>query len=272
MGSPERVQIWRAPDLDGVLAIAGTTSSYAVDPRASELIVGTIDRGHLRVKRANVVHQLTAGDLVLWDASHPHTGSAKAAWASRLVVFETASVRELFADDRHPRDLEIHTPVTRDPAVMRAFESLHGRIVQSSGRLERDDAVIAFGETLLGRHIAKPSLARSRARLDPAFRRACDYLCTNLHDNVGIEALAAAATTDRHRLTRLFRAATGAAPHRFLIAQRIAAARRMLELGRGDVAAIAVATGFVDQSHLYRHFGRTLGMTPRGYALRFARR
>jgi len=45
----------------------------------------------------------------------------------------------------------------------------------------------------------------------------------------------------------------------------------MFELGFRDVAAIAVATGFVDQSHLYRHFGRLLGMTPRAYARRFAR-
>jgi transcriptional regulator GlxA family with amidase domain len=29
---------------------------------------------------------------------------------------------------------------------------------------------------------------------------------------------------------------------------------------------VAVATGFVDQAHLHRHFVRTLGITPHRYA------
>ena len=268
----DRVQIWRAPELDGVLAISGTTSSYAVDPRAGELIVGAIDRGYLRVKRARVVHELAAGDLVLWDASHPHAGSYKTPWASRLVVFEAPSLAAMFSDARDPRDFEIRTPVTRDPAVKRAFDALHARVIAHVPRLEREDAVVSFGEALLGRRHATRSISKLTARTDPAFRRACDCLRAHLDDNVSLATLAAAAGTDRHRLTRLFRAATGASPHRFLIAQRITAARRMLEEGRRDVAAIAVATGFVDQSHLYRHFGRLLGMPPGGYARRFARR
>lgn len=271
MAARETVRIWRAADLDGVLAIAGTTSSYAVDPRAGELIAGAIDRGGLRVRRARATYELSAGDLVLWDASHPHAGSARTPWTSRLVVFETASLEALCADVLHPRDLEIRTPVTRDPGVRRAFAALHARIAAAAGRLERDDAVLAFAEAMVRRGVAERSLPRSVARSAPAFRRACDYVRAHLDENIGLAALAAAAGTDRHRLTRLFRAATGASPHRFLIAQRIAAARRMLEAGRADVAAIAAATGFVDQSHLYRHFGRSLGMTPRRYARRLAR-
>jgi transcriptional regulator GlxA family with amidase domain len=39
----------------------------------------------------------------------------------------------------------------------------------------------------------------------------------------------------------------------------------MLERGVA-VAEVAQATGFFDQSHLHRHFRRTLGMTPARYA------
>jgi AraC-like DNA-binding protein len=77
--------------------------------------------------------------------------------------------------------------------------------------------------------------------------------------------VAAAAGVSRHRLTRLFRAAYGLPPHRFLLAQRIRAARRLLERGVA-VADAAQRTGFFDQSHLHRHFTRTLGMTPAVYA------
>jgi transcriptional regulator GlxA family with amidase domain len=54
-------------------------------------------------------------------------------------------------------------------------------------------------------------------------------------------------------------------PHRFQLAYRIGTARRLLERGI-PVAEVAVETGFVDQSHLHRHFRKTLGMTPARYA------
>ena len=109
-------------------------------------------------------------------------------------------------------------------------------------------------------------MAASRAaRRDPALRRACELLGDDLARNVTLAEVAAAAGVSRHRLTRLFRAALGLPPHRFALAQRIRAARRLLERGvaPGEVAQL---TGFFDQSHLHRHFTRTLGMTPGAYA------
>jgi hypothetical protein len=42
----------------------------------------------------------------------------------------------------------------------------------------------------------------------------------------------------------------------------------MLEAG-ATIAQTAAATGFADQSHLHRHFKRTLGLTPAKYQQRF---
>jgi AraC-like DNA-binding protein len=87
----------------------------------------------------------------------------------------------------------------------------------------------------------------------------------DLARNLTLSEVAAAAGVSRHRLTRLFRAAYGLPPHRFVLAQRIRAARRLLERGVAPAEA-AAQTGFFDQSHLHRHFTRTLGMTPGAYA------
>jgi transcriptional regulator GlxA family with amidase domain len=49
---------------------------------------------------------------------------------------------------------------------------------------------------------------------------------------------------------------------------RIRVARRLLESGE-TIAQAALATGFADQSHLHRHFQRSLGITPATYQQRF---
>lgn len=105
---------------------------------------------------------------------------------------------------------------------------------------------------------------RRAARRDPALRRACELLGDELAGNVTLDELARAAGVSR-RLSRLFRTAYGMPAHRFQLAHRIRVARRMLERGVA-VAEVAQATGLFDQSHLHRHFRRTLGITPARYA------
>jgi AraC-like DNA-binding protein len=72
----------------------------------------------------------------------------------------------------------------------------------------------------------------------------------------------------KFRLIRLFRERTGLPPHAFQVAHRVRRARRLLEAG-APIAAAAAEAGFADQSHLHRHFRRSLGLTPRQYQRRF---
>ena len=66
-------------------------------------------------------------------------------------------------------------------------------------------------------------------------------------------------------LVRCFTRAFGIAPHRYLLARRIDAARRRLLEGE-PVARVATNVGFHDQAHLTRHFKRHVGTTPARFA------
>ena len=86
--------------------------------------------------------------------------------------------------------------------------------------------------------------------------------------NVSLDELAAAAGIGKFRLIRLFRQRTGLPPHALQLAHRIRRARHLLEAGQ-TIAEASAAAGFADQSHLHRHFQRSLGMTPAEYRRRF---
>ncbi len=66
-------------------------------------------------------------------------------------------------------------------------------------------------------------------------------------------------------LIRAFTRAFGMAPHRYVVARRIEAARRGLLEGE-PVAGVAARVGFHDQAHLTRHFKRHVGTTPARFA------
>jgi AraC-like DNA-binding protein len=68
-------------------------------------------------------------------------------------------------------------------------------------------------------------------------------------------------------LIRAFARDTGLTPHAYIPQRRLALARRLIRQGR-ELAQVAAAAGFADQSHLTRRFVRQFGVTPRGYARR----
>jgi AraC-like DNA-binding protein len=270
----EDVRMWRPRDHPRLLMMHGTTSSYAVEPDGA-YIVGLILRGGLRARRGGERHVLRPGDLCVWDPSRAHSGSpyGATAWEARLMVVELADLDAILADaDGASIDLEVRDPLIADRRLAQRFLAAHRAMDGETWTLERDTLL---AEVLHG--LADCSLidadelgSRRAARTDPAFVRACELLADNLARNVTLGELAAAAGVSRFAVVRLFSTAVGMPPHRFQLAQRIKAARRLLERGAG-VSEAAAQTGFFDQSHLHRHFRRSLGTTPGEYARRFGK-
>ena len=165
-------------------------------------------------------------------------------------------------------------PVLSDPELIASFLRLHGTLDPSlnpvATRLEQDVQLTEWLRALIER--AGPKRTPPPAvtpREDRALRLASEYLTDRLAYNVSLDQLAAAAGIGKFRLVRLFREHTGLPPHALQIAYRVRAARRLLEAGE-SIAGTAAATGFSDQSHLHRHFQRSLGVTPGEYQRRIA--
>ena len=270
----EDVRMWRSRDNPRLLMMHGTTSAYAVEPDGA-YILGLIVRGGLRARRGAERHVLRPGDLCVWDSSRGHSGSpyGTGAWEARLMVFELADLEAIVADpERAAPDLELRDPRIRDPRLAARFLAVHRAMEREGWTLESETLLADLLDGLADRSLlgADELASRRAARTDPAFVRACDFLSDNLARNITLDELAAAAGVGRFRVVRLFTAAVGMPPHRFQIAQRVKLARRMLERGAG-VSEAAARTGFFDQSHLHRHFRRSLGTTPREYARRFGK-
>jgi AraC-like DNA-binding protein len=260
------VRVWRPAAAGGALCMHGTTTSYDVDP-VGEYVVGMVLAGGMEVRRGPERHRFAAGDVCAWDPSARHAGRPWRCerWEARLVVLELPAIEEIVRDPEGAGgDVELASPLVRDPRLARRFVALHASLEAPAWALERETLLAEWLRDLAGAPAAS-SESRRAARSDQALRRACELLHDELAGNVTLEQLAAAAGVSRHRLTRLFRAAYGLPPHRFQLAQRIRVARRLLERGVA-VGEVAQQTGFFDQSHLHRHFRRTLGMTPRRYA------
>lgn len=98
----------------------------------------------------------------------------------------------------------------------------------------------------------------SRDRL----QQAIEYIHEHLEQNLSITEMAQILQMSPYYFSRLFKQSTGLSPHQYLLKCRIEHAKQLLKTTSLAIAAIATQAGFVDQSHLARHFKRQVGILP----------
>lgn len=109
------------------------------------------------------------------------------------------------------------------------------------------------------------SSSRSRyAKLNPVL----DYISRHYTENLSIDALAQSANMSLTHFRRVFHTLLGITPVKYISRLRLNDARKRLENTDDTITAIAVSTGFWDQSHFVKIFKQTFGETPNSYRKR----
>ncbi|WP_372398054.1 AraC family transcriptional regulator [Azospirillum sp. HJ39] len=268
--SADRGRDWMAVRRDaetGVETIRAHFHGHAYDLHDhDELLVGVTEQGVQAFRCRRRLHTSTPGRVILIEPGEAHDGHSPGedgftyAMLYMPVPLLAASGQALGLPAGFP--FGFRDTLADDPglaaAIRSAFLALHG----GEGRLARDLSVDRLAARLAG-HLAPPP-ERKPLRPDRAAALARELLHARMAEDVGLEALAAAAGVDRFRLNRAFRAAFGLSPHAYLVRLRLRAARRRLAAGEAP-APVAAAVGFADQSHLGRWFRRAYGLTPAAY-------
>ncbi|MBO9706903.1 MAG: transcriptional regulator FtrA [Caulobacter sp.] len=107
--------------------------------------------------------------------------------------------------------------------------------------------------------------AHEASRLSPVL----DRMRADLAGEHTVASLSAMAGMSQRTFLRRFEAATGQTPARWLLAERLARARELLETTAAGVEDIARAVGFGAPA-LRHHFRNALSTTPQAYRARFA--
>jgi AraC family transcriptional regulator len=105
--------------------------------------------------------------------------------------------------------------------------------------------------------------AGTRGGLTPGQRRRIEeHIEADLGETLSLAGMAAELGLAPCQFARAFRQSFGAPAYAYVIARRLARARRMLVETAAPIKEIAAACGFADQAHLTRLFAREMGATP----------
>jgi AraC family transcriptional regulator len=102
----------------------------------------------------------------------------------------------------------------------------------------------------------------------PLPRHLLQRVLERMHDLVAdldLQTLAAESGCSRSHFLRMFEAATGRTPHRYVQQLRLERAQELIRKGSTPLIDIAALCGFASHAHMSRVFRQLLGVTPSQY-------
>ena len=159
----------------------------------------------------------------------------------------------------------VDRPDIHDRAVRRAVHALDRSLGEPDDALEAEARLALVGDRLRAHLGDLPPGVRDRetGRLAGDLR---DLLDERLFEGTTLAQAGRDLGASPSHLVRCFTGAFRIAPHQYVTARRIEAARRRLLDGE-PIALVAAGVGFYDQAHFTRQFKRHVGAPPGRYAL-----
>jgi len=219
--------------------------------------------------KAAPVSVLRPGETIVYDVKRQPTFHLNSAFHSVHFYFPRAALDALADEAGAPRVEELHyRPAVshQDPVLRGIAEALLPlfRDPDQANRLFMDHLMLAVGHHVASRYGGmRPITERVPGGLTPSQeRRAKELLTDNMSGNMPLSALAHECGLSSASFSKAFRKSVGLPPHRWVIAQRIELAKRLLRDDPMSLAEIALTCGFSDQSHFTRFFTATVGASP----------
>jgi AraC family transcriptional regulator len=160
--------------------------------------------------------------------------------------------------------------VTNDARVAALMSAMCEEVREGcpSGRLFGESISLALLAYLAGKYANPRHADTCEASLSPTQKRALvDYIRANLADNISVTELAGLVQTSPSHFARVFKAAFGVTPYRFIMRERIEGTKGMLASTKLSASQISSAYGFASQSHFAKVFRQFTGVSPKQYRL-----
>jgi AraC-like DNA-binding protein len=257
----EWVRAWK-PRVPGIHEVFHARFiNHAYPPHTHEAwTVFIVDEGAIRYD-LETRHRGAAGARVTILPPHVvHDGRAATRAGFRKRVLYLGS--DILGDDLIGRAVD--DPDIEDPSLVRELRTLH-RILRDPDQELAAETALAGVSTRLRAHLGALDETVAARPDDEIASDLRDLLDEHLSQRLTLADAGGLLHASPAHLVKCFSRTFGIAPHRYVLARRIDAARGRLLDGE-PVAGVAAGVGFHDQAHLTRHFKRHVGTTPASYA------
>lgn len=128
----------------------------------------------------------------------------------------------------------------------------------------KDEALCSELLLNLADHFSHIEMSSAFRKSDMLINKAKEMIYFSLDGVLRLDEISTELGMSKYQFIRTFKADTGISPYRFFLNSKVEHAKRLIEKNK-DIYAAVTACGFVDLSHLNRHFKNVYGTTALEY-------
>lgn len=205
------------------------------------------------------------GSLVVVNPYVVHTELSSPEEPLEYIVMGLSDIQFHTQDSQDQRYFHIEN--TEDQAAYYFYLQM---ILQESSQMQENYTAVCANLLQafllqLRRRLLKRSMSINRTRADTACALIKQYMDEHYAEHISLDSLAEMAHMSKYHLAHSFQAELGCSPMNYLQSRRIAASRRLLELGGYSVSQVSSMTGFSSASYFSQRFKKAMGVTPQEY-------
>lgn len=232
-----------------------------------------IESGHGELVYRRKRHETPRGSLFMIAPGEVHANNSlvPTGCSYRTVFIDSGRLVEATTAFRKCRgnDVSFTKAIIEDRSAIAMFQRLHRSFDQATS-LESESQLNEFLTVLISRYASEEHSLSSPGTESGAIMRVRDYIEAHYADSIRLGDLSNLVGLSPFHLNRAFTLEVGIPPHAFQTQLRVRQAKNLLAQGISP-AAVALSVGFVDQSHLTRHFTKLCVVTPAQYQQSFKR-
>ncbi|MFD1957152.1 helix-turn-helix domain-containing protein [Paenibacillus thailandensis] len=239
----------------GITALSASITDFTYKKHAHrEYAVGVTVRGIQEYTLEGSLQLSYQSGVMLFHPEQAHDGMAHDKTGLDYVMLYIEP--ELLLEVIEKKDIVcFSTPIVYDDRLAQRILSLSRAILN-----EKDEALCSELLLSLTDHLIQTELSTDNKKDNALIRKAKDMLHANFEKVLKLDEISNELDLSKFQFIRLFKAHTGISPYQYFLNCKIERAKQLIEKTR-DVYSAVAACGFVDLTHLNKHFKSVYGTT-----------
>ena len=239
----------------GITALSASITDFTYKNHShQEYAIGVTLRGIQKYNMDGSLQLSHRNGVMLFNPEQVHDGMAYDEAGLDYVMLYIKP--ELLLEATEKKDLvRFPSPIVYDERIKQSILSLSSAILS-----EKDEALCSELLLSLTDSLIQTDLATNYKKDSTLIKRAKDMLHTNLENVLKLDEICKELNLSKFQFIRMFKVDTGITPYQYFLNRKIERAKQVIEK-KGDIYSAVAECGFVDLTHLNRHFKSVYGTT-----------
>ncbi|MFX3632220.1 MAG: helix-turn-helix domain-containing protein [Candidatus Pristimantibacillus sp.] len=243
----------------GVTALSASITDFTYKKHShKEYAIGVTLRGIQEYNLDGSLQLSHQNGVMFFNPEQAHDGMAhdKSGLDYMMLYIEPQLLLEVI----EKKDIvRFSTPIVYDYRIEQRVLSLSNAILR-----EKDEALCSELLLSLTDSLIQTNLSTDGKKDNALIRKAKDMLHTNIENVLKLDDICKQLHLSKFQFIRLFKAHTGISPYQYYLNYKIETAKQLIEKNKDIYSAVAEC-GFVDLTHLNKHFKSVYGTTALEY-------